>query len=655
MCAAPPGAGGTAALSESAVVVVCKSMAAHRASLPVQLWGTAALGHLAPFRSPGEAKVAAEEVLVAVVSALRSHPLYSQLAAHAGAALSRLPVTKDSAPAALAGVEACVLALQAHGATDGEAAEQLCAALANLAHAADCGPGAVAAGAPGAVIAAARAHPGVAGVQAQACRVLAACGGEPDGCAACLQAGAPTALVAAMWAHPRDEDVQECAAAAAAALAGGSPGGAKALAQAGVMPVLVAALQRHGPASVHVAREATEALANLGVDGAAGEEVVRASGLEAIVAVMGAHPGLEALQARGCWALGILAGGGDDHASRAVEAGALGACVAALGAHPQSPGVQQHGCWALGTLATTATGPADWAAAVPAVVAAMRGAPSQAGIQQLACYALTALVCANDDLPGQPTGAAAHVQAAAAGGIAACVACLRRHVATPGVAQQAAAALGAIAGSAPNSASNVVAAQGVEALVAALRAHPGHTGAQREAALALAMVCEQAPAAGVAAASSCGAVKPLLVALHAAASPGAGQGDTAAGSLAAACLAALGALGVDPSVAEQVTAAGGGPIILTAMRLFKDNPDVQAEGRAALKHWGGSAAAPVATGRRGARSSADAASTAPSTPQSQSGVPASEAGTEVSVGKDVGVGGGPEPETGCWRCWRRRR
>ena len=58
----------------------------------------------------------------------------------------------------------------------------------------------------------------------------------------------------------------------------------------------------------------------------------------------------------------------------------------------------------------------------------------------------------------------------------------------------------------------------------------------------------------------------------------------------------LGALGRDADVAQEVSSVGGGPAMLAAMRCFDADDEVSAEGRKALRFWGGAAAAPARSG-----------------------------------------------------------
>ena len=213
------------------------------------------------------------------------------------------------------------------------------------------------------VVAALRAHVGVARVAENGCaRLRVLC--EPAGSEqAAADAGAVEAVVGAMRAHPQEAGVQEAGCAALRNICYGTDVAVLAriqqrAAEAGALEAVAAAMQAHLQV-VGVQEWGCRVLRNIcsGGDTAAParkQRAAEAGAIEVVAAAMQAHPQVVDVQVQGCAVLRKMCSDNDAAAparrQRAVEAGALEVVVEAMRAHPQVVGVQKQGGAALSNM-----------------------------------------------------------------------------------------------------------------------------------------------------------------------------------------------------------------------------------------------------------------------------------------------------------------
>jgi hypothetical protein len=187
--------------------------------------------------------------------------------------------------------------------------------------------------------------------------------------------------------------------------------------------------------------------------------------LPAVISVLRAHPGHARLQKNGCAVLGYICRGrsADALASAAGAADGVRAVVAALRAHPADAYLQSSCCGVLDTLSRHA-----WlrevavdAGAVQAVVAALQAHVQYEAGMGVFCNALGQIV------QHRPLGL---VQAGAAGAVAATVAAMRTHPASPEVQAGGCFAFGWLTFSAENQ-MKAIQAGAIEAILQAQRGH----------------------------------------------------------------------------------------------------------------------------------------------------------------------------------------
>lgn len=476
------------------------------------------------------------QVARAVEASLRSHPSSPALAAFAGAALCHLPLPTDAhdaadgaggddgaeeagdgslAVACVAATAAACASLQAHGRDDGDAAEQLAAALCNLAACTDgatsparraCARTALRLGAMASAAAAMRAFPASNAIAAHYGRLvselargalLGGSGGDGGAFeAAAAAAAAPAAVAAALRlrTHPGEGLSRDGGDGACGETAGGDAAGAaaamtcllSAAAALGATPAASWDLARHGaagcvcsllralalsqqqPSDEPAARFALEALGCLVASRHPNALAAAAADSYEVAASVGVllsrHGGSSApLAARGCWAAATLAAASFDGASLSggaacealVARGTARSVAAAMRSHPLDAAVLQHGCWAVAALA-------------PALAASSRqrggGAASSQPRDGTGCLsAADALRVAADAVAAAPASRGVQAQGCAA------AAALYRAAASF-TASSAAASTAAQAAAAPGDAAfGAMAAAAAPSLVEALR------------------------------------------------------------------------------------------------------------------------------------------------------------------------------------------
>jgi hypothetical protein len=224
------------------------------------------------------------------------------------------------------------------------------------------------------------------------------------------------------------------------------------VASAGGIDAVASAMRRHADVA-GVQEQGCGALANVADGNSANKStIVRGDGVAAVVAAMRRHIDVAAVQEQGCRALLLFSFDSAANQAAVATAGGVEAVIAAMRRHADTSAVQREGCGALRNL----TFNSDEAVSL---VDARVGTDSVEA-------AVSALRRLNRRWKDHPRRAAV----AAAGGIDAIVAAMRRHASEAGVQEQGVAVLLNLALNDAN-VGLMVAAGGRDVVAAAKRAH----------------------------------------------------------------------------------------------------------------------------------------------------------------------------------------
>ena len=195
------------------------------------------------------------------------------------------------------------------------------------------------------------------------------------------------AVVAAMRAHMGVASVQENGCGALwniAHLAENQPK----VAVAGGIEAVVAAITAHSSIA-SVQSKGCGALLNIAHSAENRQKVAAAGGIETVVAAMKAHTSVSAVQSYGCGALWNIAFFAENQLKLAASGG-IKTVVAAMKAHAGDADVQSYGCMALWNITRLAENRQKVAAAggIEAVAAAMKAHTGVAAVQENGCGAL---------------------------------------------------------------------------------------------------------------------------------------------------------------------------------------------------------------------------------------------------------------------------
>jgi hypothetical protein len=396
------------------------------------------------------------------------------------------------------------------------------------------------------IVAALRAQPQHAGVQADGCEALATLlPGNAAEAEAAVAAGGVAALVHAARAHAADVGIQRSCMQA-------------------LMHVLNGIIERR--LHTHVTSVADKSLAAL-VAHALDESLVNAAeqrlsthapgALEVALATLTAHAADASVAHVSCGvALLLLMYGGAVEQAQAAAAGAFPGVVAAMRAHAGVAHMQAVGCSLLGHLLlgahrSTLRVSAVTAGAPGVVCAALRAFPGDVDVQSLGCRALSRLF--------EPSQSAAADTPLATQAVAIALAAMGAHSGAAAVQDEACVVLRVVFAGAHGVAAPLAAAA-VRGAVSAMRAHPLDAAVQLNACNVLQRACQHVPA-NIAAAHDAGGCGATVAALR----THVGMAEVVSIAAAAMCALVSSPDCID-EYAARAGAAGAGAAVVDAMR-----------------------------------------------------------------------------------------